>query len=918
SCTYTAPTCTSWTYSDWSICSADDQQTRTIISSSPEGCEGGSPVLIQSCNYTPPACASWIYSNWSSCQSNSTKIRTVISSSPDDCYGGDPTLTQSCTYTAPTCTSWTYSDWSICSADDQQTRTIISSSPEGCESGSPAISQSCAYNDPIINSISPFVIYPSADIIINGHNFGSYCNYYDYNCGVNINNKHYNVLSSDWSDNKINFTLPSNITSGYITIVDKNGKESKQFNFTLSQDPSTIPPVITSISPKSITPGDTISIIGSNFGNSKGSSNLVVGGSLYPSSSILSWSDIKIEYKTSVYSDNSSKKVGIKKCKSYYDCIDIVYGPYFYIQPEITSTDYKTGAVGNIIKIYGNYLKNSNIFTNGGYYYIDVSFNGVKALFPKDGVWTSSMIEVLIPQGATDGYISLEITADGTNEKLTTTGPYFDILEAISNDSYSAYQKYFKQINLQQVWGLASNRKKIIIAVIDDGVYHNHPELKNQMWTNTKEIIGNGKDDDKNGYMDDYYGWNFINNSSEMTPRGTHGTQVAGIIGAETNNNQGMAGVNWNIEIMPLIIFDDTLGYAGHDKANKAIRYAVDNGAEVINLSFGSLAVSGFSTQLNDAIQYAYNKGALIVAAAGNGDIVGGLGYNLNKIPQSPVCNDGNNNMVIGVGAVDDKNYRTVWSNYGTNCVDIWAPGTNILSTAVPAYSTFHNFYDISNGTSFSAPIVTGVVSLLKASYPAITSQEAINLLINNSNSGIIDAYKVLSANFTPLNKQIVKILDNASDNNQQNTKNNIIDSKKVVKEEKRLIIKIDKNLSKRVSGNILLQVEQNGEGWYVYPDNKKKYYLGRPADAFSIMRNLGLGIKHSELDNYLNSKFPSRLAGKIMLDVEQNGEAYYINPNNLKGHYLNRPADAFRIMRELGLGITNSDIRKIDVGEVN
>ncbi|MBU1987381.1 trypsin-like peptidase domain-containing protein, partial [Patescibacteria group bacterium] len=139
-----------------------------------------------------------------------------------------------------------------------------------------------------------------------------------------------------------------------------------------------------------------------------------------------------------------------------------------------------------------------------------------------------------------------------------------------------------------------------------------------------------------------------------------------------------------------------------------------------------------------------------------------------------------------------------------------------------------------------------------------------------------------------------------------------------VVEEEKRLITKVDNNLSRRVSGNILLQVEQNGEGWYVYPDNKKKYYLGRPADAFSIMRNLGLGIKHSELDNYLNSKFPSRLAGKIMLDVEQNGEAYYINPNNLKGHYLNRPADAFRIMRELGLGITNSDIRKIDVGEVN
>jgi ribosomal protein L30/L7E len=119
------------------------------------------------------------------------------------------------------------------------------------------------------------------------------------------------------------------------------------------------------------------------------------------------------------------------------------------------------------------------------------------------------------------------------------------------------------------------------------------------------------------------------------------------------------------------------------------------------------------------------------------------------------------------------------------------------------------------------------------------------------------------------------------------------------------------------MSGNILLQVEQNGEGWYVYPDDKKKYYLGRPADAFSIMRNLGLGIKHSELIGYLNSKFPSRLSGKIVLDVEKNGEAYYINPKNLKGYFLSRPADAFKVMRELGLGITNTDIRKIDVGEV-
>lgn len=139
-----------------------------------------------------------------------------------------------------------------------------------------------------------------------------------------------------------------------------------------------------------------------------------------------------------------------------------------------------------------------------------------------------------------------------------------------------------------------------------------------------------------------------------------------------------------------------------------------------------------------------------------------------------------------------------------------------------------------------------------------------------------------------------------------------------IIGEEKKLTTKIDNVLSKRMSGNILLQVEQNGEGWYVNPDDQKKYYLGRPADAFNIMRNFGLGIKHSILTSYLNSKFPDNLSGKILLDVEQNGEAYYVNPKDLRGYFLNRPADAYKVMRELGLGITNSDIRKINVGEIN
>lgn len=119
-------------------------------------------------------------------------------------------------------------------------------------------------------------------------------------------------------------------------------------------------------------------------------------------------------------------------------------------------------------------------------------------------------------------------------------------------------------------------------------------------------------------------------------------------------------------------------------------------------------------------------------------------------------------------------------------------------------------------------------------------------------------------------------------------------------------------SMGERLSGRILLQVEAHGEAWYVSPDNSMRYFLGRPADAFSLMREFGLGIKHEELANYLNSGFPSRLGGKIMLDVEAKGEAYYVYPPDLAGYYLGRPADAFALMRGLGLGITDVDLETI------
>lgn len=117
-------------------------------------------------------------------------------------------------------------------------------------------------------------------------------------------------------------------------------------------------------------------------------------------------------------------------------------------------------------------------------------------------------------------------------------------------------------------------------------------------------------------------------------------------------------------------------------------------------------------------------------------------------------------------------------------------------------------------------------------------------------------------------------------------------------------------------SGYILLQVEKNGEAWYIYPENGNRYFLGRPDDAFRIMKKLALGATHDYITN--TSVFPTRLSGMILLDVDKNGEAYYIYPKDKKKYYLGRPADAFRIMNQLGQGISTAGLTPIPVGNIN
>ncbi len=140
-------------------------------------------------------------------------------------------------------------------------------------------------------------------------------------------------------------------------------------------------------------------------------------------------------------------------------------------------------------------------------------------------------------------------------------------------------------------------------------------------------------------------------------------------------------------------------------------------------------------------------------------------------------------------------------------------------------------------------------------------------------------------------------------------------DSSAFVSLEKSLVTKADAALTNRLKGRILLQVQLHGEAWYVNPVDGLKYYLGRPADAFAAMRQMGLGVSEANYNSFVKNGVPSRLAGRILLRVGAKGEAYYVNPVDRKMHYLGRPADAFAVMRNLGLGITNANARMIGVG---
>lgn len=256
-------------------------------------------------------------------------------------------------------------------------------------------------------------------------------------------------------------------------------------------------------------------------------------------------------------------------------------------------------------------------------------------------------------------------------------------------------------IDMELGWDIEQGDQSIIVAVLDSGIKLDHPEFSGRIWTNPNETL-NGIDDDNNGYIDDINGWDFANNDNDPSDDHGHGTNVTGIIGANSNNNLGYSGVDWNCKLMiGKILNANNSGY--YSWWTDAIYYAVDNGAKVINMSVGG---SGFSSSMKDAIDYAYDNGVTVVACM------------MNENNDTTFYPAGYQNT-IAVGATNPNDERSApffWSptsgsSYG-NHIDVVAPGNYIYGLNYQSNTNYNSYW---GGTSQAAPLVTGLSSLLLA-----------------------------------------------------------------------------------------------------------------------------------------------------------------------------------------------------------
>jgi subtilisin family serine protease len=294
-------------------------------------------------------------------------------------------------------------------------------------------------------------------------------------------------------------------------------------------------------------------------------------------------------------------------------------------------------------------------------------------------------------------------------------------------------------IDAPEAWDIQTGNSSVIVAVTDTGIDYNHPDLRNNIWRNTEESF-NGIDDDGNGYVDDIRGYDFSNGDSNPMDVDGHGTHVAGTIGAEGDNSEGVVGVSQNVSLMALKIFNDN-GDAFLRDSVRGIDYATTMGARIINASWSNsrtfwrevgseigefFGIESSFAAVTDTIRRANDAQVLFVAAAGND------GANLDTFPLFPANLDLPNVITVANTDRNDElalktDNLTLSSNFGRATVDLGAPGRRIYST-VPGGG-----YDYKSGTSMAAPHVAGAAALLLAQFPSLAATELRDILMNTT-----------------------------------------------------------------------------------------------------------------------------------------------------------------------------------------
>jgi subtilisin family serine protease len=297
-----------------------------------------------------------------------------------------------------------------------------------------------------------------------------------------------------------------------------------------------------------------------------------------------------------------------------------------------------------------------------------------------------------------------------------TAAPHYSLRassDVIPNDPYFLSQQWnLSQIEAPAAWDITTGSDRVMIAFIDSGVDLTQAELKDKVWTNPGEVAGNGIDDDGNGFVDDVHGWDFVNWDGEPQDDYGHGTFVAGIASAETNNGTLIAGVSWGAEIMAVKVFDRA-GRGSLADVNGGILYAADNGAKIINLSL-LLTSSDYPHSVQNIVNYAYSKGALTIAGSGDPREYGPAPPDAYQYPAAL-------DHVVSVAATDRDDEHPDFSTYNDK-VDIAAPGVDIFS-----------FWPGGQGwisdTGMAATHVSGLAALVWSVNPTLTPDQVEDII---------------------------------------------------------------------------------------------------------------------------------------------------------------------------------------------